>query len=202
MPKLSRLDASSSNNNFLSTWPLRFSFDWFCTKRGFFWHSWKQILFLSADHVTPVVIWHGLGQSCCDPAAIGRVKMIIANVTKAYVVSIKVSRPSSQLLGVICRRSGNFVEEIYTYKNTSRSGSLGFKVVVDHPSILNLLTREHFKGMSDAEADNYINAFFAGCQDVDFYELIKTYTQVVNPLQFLKKKSLQTLPNFQKLVQH
>ena len=67
-------------------------------------------------------------------------------------------------------------EPVYTYQNTSRNGTISFKVVVDHPSILNLLTREHFKGMSDAEADNYINAFFAGCQDVDFYELIKTYT--------------------------
>ena len=67
-------------------------------------------------------------------------------------------------------------EPIYTYQNTSRTGTLSFKVVVDHPSILNLLVREHFKGMSDEESDNYINAFFAGCQDVDFYELIKTYT--------------------------
>ena len=67
-------------------------------------------------------------------------------------------------------------EPIYTYQNTSRNGTISFKVVVDHPSILNLLTREHFKGMSDAEADNYINAFFAGCEDIDFYELIKTYT--------------------------
>lgn len=67
-------------------------------------------------------------------------------------------------------------EPIYTYQNTSRSGTISFKVVVDHPSILNLLTREHFKGMSDEEADNYINAFFAGCQDVDFYDLIQTYT--------------------------
>ena len=67
-------------------------------------------------------------------------------------------------------------EPVYTYQNTSRNGTISFKVVVDHPSILNLLTREHFKGMSDAEADNYINAFFAGCQDVDFYELITTYT--------------------------
>jgi hypothetical protein len=38
-----------------------------------------------------VVIWHGLGQSCCDPQVIGKVKSVIANVTKAYVLSIKVS---------------------------------------------------------------------------------------------------------------
>ncbi len=67
-------------------------------------------------------------------------------------------------------------EPIYTYQDTERSGTLSFKVIVDHPSILNLLVREHFKDMSDEQADNYINAFFAGCQDVDFYNLIQTYT--------------------------
>lgn len=67
-------------------------------------------------------------------------------------------------------------EPVYTYQNTSRSGQVTFKVLVDHPSILNLLVREHFKGMSDEESDNYINAFFAGCEDVDFYGLIRKYT--------------------------
>jgi len=67
-------------------------------------------------------------------------------------------------------------EPIYTYQNTERSGSISFKVVVDHPSILNLLIREYFKGMSDEEADNYINAFFAGCEELDFYGLIQRFT--------------------------
>ena len=67
-------------------------------------------------------------------------------------------------------------EPIYTYQNTERTGQVSFKVVVDHPSIMNLLVREHFKGMSDEESDNYINAFFAGAQDIDFYSLIQTYT--------------------------
>ena len=67
-------------------------------------------------------------------------------------------------------------EPIFTYQNTTRNGSISFKIVVDHPSILNLLVREHFKGMSDEEADNYIHAFFAGCEDLDFYSLIRKYT--------------------------
>lgn len=67
-------------------------------------------------------------------------------------------------------------EPIYTYQNTDRTGQISFKIVVDHPSILNLLTREFFKNYSDEEADNYINAFFAGCEVLDFYELIKRYT--------------------------
>ena len=73
----------------------------------------------------------------------------------------------------------NFIgrpEPIYTYQNTSRSGQISFKVVVDHPSVLNLLVQKAFKDMSDEEADNYINAFFAGCEEIDFYSLIRTYT--------------------------
>ena len=66
-------------------------------------------------------------------------------------------------------------EPIYTYQNTSRSGTISFKVVVDHPSILNVMTRDLFKGMTDEESDNYINAFFSGCKDMDFYELMQTY---------------------------
>ena len=67
-------------------------------------------------------------------------------------------------------------EPVYIYKNTTRNGTVSFKVIVDHPSILNLLVRDHFKNMSDEESDNYINAFFAGCENVDFYDLIRRYT--------------------------
>ena len=69
-------------------------------------------------------------------------------------------------------------EPIYTYQNTERSGQVSFKVVVDHPSVLNLLVREHFKGMSDEESENYINAFFAGCEEIDFYDLIRRYAEI------------------------
>ena len=71
-------------------------------------------------------------------------------------------------------------EPIYTYQNTARTGQVSFKVVVDHPSILNLMTQELFKGMKEEESDNFINAFFAGCIDskngLDFYDILKTYT--------------------------
>jgi len=69
-------------------------------------------------------------------------------------------------------------EPIYTYQNTERSATLSFKIVVDHPSVLNLLVREHFKTMSDEQADNYINSFFAGVKDVDFYSLVRTYANL------------------------
>lgn len=80
-------------------------------------------------------------------------------------------------------------EPIYTYQDTSRTGTISFKVIVDHPSILNLLVREHFKGMSDDEAENYINAFFAGCEELDFYDLVRRYTQ-------LDSNDIKLLQNF------
>ena len=62
-------------------------------------------------------------------------------------------------------------EPIYTYQNTQRTGTVSFKVIVDHPSILNLL----IKDISDEEAEEYLNSFFAGCEDVDFYTLVRKY---------------------------
>ena len=66
-------------------------------------------------------------------------------------------------------------EPIYTYQNAERSGTISFKVIVDHPSILNLLVNKRFEGMSDEESTNYINSFFAGCEQLDFYDLIRRY---------------------------
>jgi hypothetical protein len=50
-------------------------------------------------------------------------------------------------------------EPVYTYNNTERSGTLSFKVIVDHPSYYNA-----FRGQSGPD-DNYIASFFAGCVD-------------------------------------
>jgi len=69
-------------------------------------------------------------------------------------------------------------EPIYTYQNTERSGTLSFKVIVDHPSILNLLIREHFKSVNDEDVDKFLNSFFAGAKDIDFYSLIRQYSNL------------------------
>lgn len=60
--------------------------------------------------------------------------------------------------------STNFIgrgEPLYTYNNTERTGTLSFKVVVDHPSYLNAL-----KG-NNGQTNEYIASFFAGCTDID-----------------------------------
>ena len=50
-------------------------------------------------------------------------------------------------------------EPVYTYNNTERSGTLSFKVIVDHPSYYNA-----FRGQNGPD-DNYIASYFAGCVD-------------------------------------
>jgi hypothetical protein len=97
-------------------------------------------------------------------------------------------------------------EPVYTYSNTERTGQLAFKIVVDHPSILNLLTREYFKNMSDEEADNYINAVFAGCEELDFYDLIRRFTtldksDIENILAYLNDGLVKTeIPKYKVTV--
>jgi hypothetical protein len=54
-------------------------------------------------------------------------------------------------------------ESVYTYNNTERSGSLTFKMIVDHPSYVN-----SFAGTNGPE-NNYVASFFAGCVDTNQY---------------------------------
>ena len=40
------------------------------------------------DKPTPVVIWHGMGDSCCNPASMGRIKQVIEDVSLKIKISI------------------------------------------------------------------------------------------------------------------
>jgi hypothetical protein len=72
-------------------------------------------------------------------------------------------------------------EPIYTYKNTARGGTLSWKIVVDHPSILNVIVNKVLSNQSNKERVNsIIDSFFAGCRKYDIYELAKKY-YTVNP---------------------
>ena len=67
-------------------------------------------------------------------------------------------------------------EPIYTYTNTSRKGNLGFKVIVDHPSIMNVLVNKELENESSNETINQvIDSFFAGCTKYDLYDLVKKF---------------------------
>jgi hypothetical protein len=55
-------------------------------------------------------------------------------------------------------------EPLYTYSNTERTGTLTFKLVVDHPSIINYWEgRNGSNSQSDSENENDLLRFFAGC---------------------------------------
>lgn len=96
-------------------------------------------------------------------------------------------------------------EPIYIYKNTTRGGSLTFKIVVDHPSILNLIVDKELEKESNGETTKIIDSFFAGCLKYDPITLLKKYrqfslsdvfevTEALNNRQDLKKVSNET-PN-------
>jgi hypothetical protein len=81
-------------------------------------------------------------------------------------------------------KSNDFIgrpEPIYTYANTNRSGSLSWKIIVDHPSVLNVITNKVLsKETNKARIDSIIESFFAGCRKYDLYELAKKY-YTINP---------------------
>ena len=67
-------------------------------------------------------------------------------------------------------------EPIYTYNNTSRKGNVSFKIVVDHPSIMNvILDRELENAKPDSQITKVLDSFFAGCTKYDLYDLVKKY---------------------------
>jgi len=70
-------------------------------------------------------------------------------------------------------------EPVYTYRNTSRSGTLTWKIVVDHPSVLNTITDKILQNESNVQKVNSIvDSFFAGCLKYDLYELARKFTQI------------------------
>ena len=62
-------------------------------------------------------------------------------------------------------------EPIYTYKNTSRSGSLKWKIIVDTPASLNTIIEKQLANTPKERLDSIIDSFFAGCTKYDLYEL-------------------------------
>lgn len=55
-------------------------------------------------------------------------------------------------------------EQIYTYTNTDRSGTLSFTLLIDHPSIINKWRGRAGSVDDENERENEILRFFAGCE--------------------------------------
>jgi len=83
-------------------------------------------------------------------------------------------------------------EPIYTYQSTTRTGSLSWKIVVDHPSVLNLIVNKVLGNETNkTRIDSIITSFFAGCRKYDLYELAKKY-YTVNPNDLFQLQQIIT----------
>ena len=69
-------------------------------------------------------------------------------------------------------------EPIYTYKSTSRTGTLSWKMIVDHPSVMNIVAEKQLKGQNKEKVTSIMDSFFAGCVKFDIYELAKKYNTI------------------------
>ena len=69
-------------------------------------------------------------------------------------------------------------EPIYTYKDTSRSGNLSWTIIVDNPSVINLLVDKQLKNKNDERVNSIMDSFFAGCVKYDIYELAKKFNTI------------------------
>ena len=66
-------------------------------------------------------------------------------------------------------------EPVYTYSKTSRKGTITFKIIVDHPSVLNVLVNKELEKTEESLATKVIDSFFAGCLKYDLVDLLKKY---------------------------
>ena len=69
-------------------------------------------------------------------------------------------------------------EPIYTYQNTSRSGQIGWTIIVDNPSVTNLLVDKQLQNRNDERINSIMDSFFAGCVKYDIYELAKKFNTI------------------------
>ena len=95
-------------------------------------------------------------------------------------------------------------EPIYTYKNTSRSGSLSWTIIVDNPAMMNTIIEKQLKGAQKDRIQSIVDSFFAGCTKYDMYELgikfntiptkdLFTYQQILNNPRLTSEEQVQVL---------
>ena len=90
----------------------------------------------------------------------------------------------------------NFIgrpEPIYTYNNTTRQGDISFKIVVDHPSVLNLIVNRELENQNSDLINGVVNSFFAGCRKYDIYELAKNFGSLsLNTIEDIYQQVLES----------
>ena len=97
-------------------------------------------------------------------------------------------------------------EPIYTYKSTSRTGSLSWKIIVDSPSVMNVIVEKQMKNASKERIDSVLSSFFAGCVKYDIYDLavkfntipvsdLYTYQEILSDPQKTDEETLGQINN-------
>jgi hypothetical protein len=85
-------------------------------------------------------------------------------------------------------------EPIYTYKSTKRSGDISFKIVVDHPSVLNLIVNKELQNQSNSTINSVVESFFAGCKKYDIYELAGKFNNLgLNTIEDVYRQVLESV---------
>lgn len=95
-------------------------------------------------------------------------------------------------------------EPIYTYKNTTRTGSLSFTIVVDNPAMMNTIIEKQMKGVNRERVQSIVDSFYAGCTKYDLYDLaikfntiptkdLYTYQQILNNPRLTSEEQIQVL---------
>ena len=69
-------------------------------------------------------------------------------------------------------------EPMYTYNNTRRSGTLSWKIIVDNPSVMNLIVEKQLRGKNKEKIDSVLDSFFAGCTKYDIYNLAQKFNMI------------------------
>ena len=86
-------------------------------------------------------------------------------------------------------------EPIYTYNYTERIGTLSFKMVVDHSSIMDVIASKELENVPDTTADAILESFIAGCQKFDIYELAGKYGDLLSAVDLEIVQNTLEIPN-------
>jgi len=86
-------------------------------------------------------------------------------------------------------------EPIYTYRSTKRTGSISFKIVVDYPSILDVIIQKELGRESNRlRLNEIVDSFMAGCLKFDIYELARRFT-TLSTNDIINFQNILTNPN-------
>jgi hypothetical protein len=85
-------------------------------------------------------------------------------------------------------------EPIYTYKNTTRTGSLSWKIVVDSPAAMNTIVEKQLANRSPQEINSIMDSFFAGCVKYDLYDLASKFNKI-SPNKLYTYQQVLNKPN-------